>query len=82
MMVRMTSNRPWLLLIVRLPTTSATARMRIWRRIWRSLKALACPALRDGACPGLTAAGDLTCMFHKPAFWRAALLAAAPASVI
>jgi hypothetical protein len=35
----------WLLLIVSLPTSSATARM----RIWRALKALGCMALRDGA---------------------------------
>jgi hypothetical protein len=35
----------WLLLIVSLPTTSATARM----RIWRSLKSLGCGPLRDGA---------------------------------
>jgi len=35
----------WLLLIVSLPTQSATARM----RIWRALKALGCAALRDGA---------------------------------
>ena len=35
----------WLLLIVSLPTASATARM----RIWRALKALGCVALRDGA---------------------------------
>jgi hypothetical protein len=35
----------WLLLIVSLPTSSATARI----RIWRSLKALGCMALRDGA---------------------------------
>ena len=35
----------WLLLIVSLPTSSATARM----RIWRTLKALGCMALRDGA---------------------------------
>jgi hypothetical protein len=35
----------WLLLIVSLPTTSATARM----RIWRNLKALGCMPLRDGA---------------------------------
>jgi hypothetical protein len=35
----------WLLLIVSLPTASATARM----RIWRALKALGCGALRDGA---------------------------------
>lgn len=38
-------NPAWLLLIVSLPTTSATARM----RIWRALKALGCAALRDGA---------------------------------
>jgi hypothetical protein len=35
----------WLLLVVSLPTQSATARM----RIWRALKALGCSALRDGA---------------------------------
>jgi len=35
----------WLLLILSLPTQSATARM----RIWRSLKARGCAALRDGA---------------------------------
>lgn len=35
----------WLLLIVSLPTDSATARM----RIWRAVKALGCAALRDGA---------------------------------
>ncbi|MDN8611971.1 chromate resistance protein ChrB domain-containing protein [Variovorax ginsengisoli] len=35
----------WLLLIISLPTTSATARM----RVWRGLKALGCVALRDGA---------------------------------
>jgi hypothetical protein len=34
----------WLLLVVTLPTSSATARM----RIWRALKALGCGALRDG----------------------------------
>ncbi len=39
------STPPWLLLIVSLPTTSATARM----RIWRALKAMGCAALRDGA---------------------------------
>ena len=37
-------NTQWLLLIVSLPTISATARM----RIWRALKALGCGALRDG----------------------------------
>jgi hypothetical protein len=36
---------PWWLLIVSLPTPSATARM----RIWRAIKALGCMALRDGA---------------------------------
>ncbi len=35
----------WLLLVLSLPTQSATARM----RIWRALKALGCAALRDGA---------------------------------
>lgn len=35
----------WLLLIVSLPTPSATARM----RVWRGLKGLGCMALRDGA---------------------------------
>ena len=35
----------WLLLIVSLPSDSATARM----RIWRALKNLGCGALRDGA---------------------------------
>jgi len=35
----------WLLLIVSLPTGSATARM----RIWRAVKAQGCAALRDGA---------------------------------
>ena len=35
----------WLLLVISLPTGSATARM----RVWRGLKALGCVALRDGA---------------------------------
>ena len=35
----------WLLLVVSLPTSGGTARM----RIWRALKALGCMALRDGA---------------------------------
>jgi hypothetical protein len=39
-----TSLKTWLLLVISLPTTSATARM----RIWRALKALGCGALRDG----------------------------------
>jgi hypothetical protein len=46
MILYMTSSTPsWLLLIVSLPTASATGRM----RIWRALKALGCMALRDGA---------------------------------
>jgi hypothetical protein len=36
---------PWLLLVVSLPTSSATART----RVWRALKALGSMALRDGA---------------------------------
>ncbi len=41
----MISKNPyWILLVVSLPTDSATARM----RIWRALKALGCGALRDG----------------------------------
>jgi len=36
---------PWLLLVLSLPTSSGTARM----RIWRALKSLGCVALRDGA---------------------------------
>jgi hypothetical protein len=36
---------PWLLLIVSLPSNSATARV----RIWRALKASGCASLRDGA---------------------------------
>jgi hypothetical protein len=39
------SLRTWLLLIVSLPTGSATARM----RLWRAFKTLGCVALRDGA---------------------------------
>lgn len=39
------SDPSWLLLIVSLPTSSATARM----RIWRALKTQGCKALRDGA---------------------------------
>ncbi|WP_427307445.1 chromate resistance protein ChrB domain-containing protein [Cupriavidus sp. H39] len=35
---------PWALLIVTLPTSGATARM----RIWRAIKTLGCAALRDG----------------------------------
>src|SRR5262245_14419140 len=39
------SRQQWLLLILSLPTESATGRM----RIWRALKQLGCAALRDGA---------------------------------
>lgn len=39
------SPNAWLLLIVSLPTTGATVRM----RVWRAIKALGCAALRDGA---------------------------------
>lgn len=51
----MNSDLPcaWLLLVLSLPTDSATARM----RIWRSLKAQGCAALRDGAYL-LPASGD------------------------
>jgi hypothetical protein len=42
----------WLLLVISLPTGSATARM----RVWRGLKSLGCMALRDGAY--LLPAGD------------------------
>jgi len=35
----------WLLLVISLPTSSATGRM----RIWRALRSLGCAALRDGA---------------------------------
>jgi hypothetical protein len=38
-------HQDWLLLVLSLPTQSATGRM----RIWRALKALGCAALRDGA---------------------------------
>jgi len=43
--VMKTIPQNWLLLVVSLPTDSATARM----RIWRALKNLGCGALRDGA---------------------------------
>jgi hypothetical protein len=39
------ASSDWLLLVISLPTPSATARM----RVWRALKALGCMALRDGA---------------------------------
>jgi hypothetical protein len=45
MMYYMNVETPWFLLIVSLPTSSATGRM----RIWRALKSLGCVALRDGA---------------------------------
>ena len=38
------ANANWLLLVISLPTSSATGRM----RIWRALKALGCVALRTG----------------------------------
>jgi len=41
----METTDAWLLLIVSLPSNSATARM----RIWRALKTIGCVALRDGA---------------------------------
>jgi len=42
----MEGNGPdWLLLVISLPTSSGTARM----RIWRAFKGLGCAALRDGA---------------------------------
>ena len=41
----LTSSASWLLLVISLPTSSATGRM----RIWRALKSLGCVALRDGA---------------------------------
>ena len=41
----MDADPRWLLLVVSLPTPSATARM----RVWRGLKSLGCMALRDGA---------------------------------
>jgi hypothetical protein len=41
----MPSQDSWLLLVISLPTQSATGRM----RVWRALKALGCAALRDGA---------------------------------
>ena len=40
------SGPSWLLLIVSLPTSSATGRM----RIWRAIKSLGCMALRNSAC--------------------------------
>ena len=51
----MNTQPHWLLLIVSLPTPSATARM----RVWRGLKGLACMALRDGALLAVATAGVL-----------------------
>jgi hypothetical protein len=39
------TSSDWLLLVISLPTSGATARM----RVWRGLKTLGCMALRDGA---------------------------------
>ncbi|MDB5825621.1 MAG: hypothetical protein JWR21_4325 [Herminiimonas sp.] len=39
------TNNSWLLLVASLPTSGATARM----RLWRAIKSLGCAALRDGA---------------------------------
>lgn len=39
------ADSPWLTLIVSLPSSASTVRM----RIWRAVKALGCAALRDGA---------------------------------
>lgn len=57
-----TSSTGWLLLVITLPTESATARM----RIWRALKILGGAALRDGTYlfprqPSLVAASDDLC---------------------
>lgn len=41
----LSKTESWLLLVASLPTTSATARM----RIWRAIKALGCASMRDGA---------------------------------
>ena len=38
------SSSPWVLLVVSLPTSAATARM----RFWRGIKALGAAVLRDG----------------------------------
>ncbi len=76
------STPSWLLLVVSLPTSSATARM----RVWRGLKALGCAALRDGAhllpgCPeheqALQALGD-ECLREGGSAW---LMSVQPRSV-
>jgi hypothetical protein len=41
----LSKTESWLLLVASLPTTSATARM----RIWRAIKTLGCAPMRDGA---------------------------------
>lgn len=41
----MKETDPWLLLVVTLPTSSATPRM----RLWRAIKALGCAGIRDGS---------------------------------
>jgi hypothetical protein len=68
-----TTEASWLLLVISLPTSSATGRM----RIWRALKSLGCVALRDGAYllpsgPGRTEAlrelgGE--CMSERGSAW-------------
>jgi hypothetical protein len=78
----MTSTAPgWLLLVISLPTSSGTARM----RIWRALKSLGCVALRDGAYlqpagPGRTEAlrelGD-ECIRERGSAW---LMSVVPSS--
>jgi hypothetical protein len=40
----MKNNQPWLTLIISLPTSNATVRM----RVWRALKSAGCGVLRDG----------------------------------
>ena len=77
-----TPSPAWLLLVVSLPTQSATARM----RIWRALKGLGCAALRDGAyllphsAAHLAAFRQLAeeCLVEGGSAW---LMAAAPASL-
>ena len=73
------SDAAWHLLVMSLPTASATARM----RIWRALKASGCVALRDGAylLPGggeraqaLRALGD-ECIGEGGSAWLMAVVA-------
>jgi hypothetical protein len=72
----------WLLLVITLPTTSGTVRM----RIWRALKTLGCVALRDGAYllpaePGraeaLRALGD-ECIGEGGSAWLMSVVASSP----